>query len=334
MSLRDMKEPEVTPRARVDTAASVERRNVGLELDHQAFLYESFAAQPFGGNVAGVVLLDQPRPNHWLQGIAAALGAPTTGFVDLPSAALHAARVRFFTPRQEIAACGHVTVAIATALVDEDVWPGAGAASVQTQGGEVELTLATHRHGLTTVTMVQRQRLLERIAGSVALEPLLGKARRHEDLPLALAGTGLRHLFVPVVDEQDLLRLRLDEPEIVRIAEKVGADTIAIYTIVGAAQDPVEVRVRDLCAPIGALEEPASGTTSAGLAFVLADQEVLTPSRRRLEVTMGGEMGRPSRVQVELEFGKGGQATQARVSGTARRVLAGRLASDDLGGRG
>lgn len=162
----------MTPRARVDTAASVERRNVGLELDHQAFLYESFAAQPFGGNVAGVVLLDQPRPNHWLQGIAAALGAPTTGFVDLPSAALHAARVRFFTPRQEIAAGGHVTVAIATALVDEDVWPGAGAASVQTQGGEVELTLATHRHGLTTVTMVQRQRLLERIAGSVALELL------------------------------------------------------------------------------------------------------------------------------------------------------------------
>ena len=303
-----------------------------FEHDGRTFLYESFATRPFGGNVAGVVLLDEARPDDWLQAIAAVLGAPTTGFVDVPSAAGDAAGVRFFTPRQEIAACGHVTVATAAALVDEDVWPRAGAASLRTQGGEVELVLAPHPHGLTAVTMFQRRRSLDRIAGSVALERLLGEAQRLEDMPLALVDTGLRHLLVPVVAKHDLTQLHLDEQVIISIAQAVGADTIAMFAIVKTEHDRVEARMRDLCAPIGALEEPASGTTSAALAFVLADQGLLNVHRLRLDVDMGSEMGRPSRIQVELEFGNDGRTTRARVSGTARRVLAGRLTNNHLRG--
>ncbi|SRR5712691_984769 len=81
-----------------------------------AFLYESFPAASFGGNIAGVVLLEHRASRSWMQGVTADLGAPTTGFVDLPSARQGRAEVRFFTPHREIDACGHVTVAIATAL--------------------------------------------------------------------------------------------------------------------------------------------------------------------------------------------------------------------------
>src|SRR5215472_16777694 len=79
--------------------------------DVPALLYESFPVANFGGNITGVVLLEHPAFQSWMQGVAADLGAPTTGFVDLPSARQGCAEVRFFTPRQEIDACGHVTVA-------------------------------------------------------------------------------------------------------------------------------------------------------------------------------------------------------------------------------
>jgi PhzF family phenazine biosynthesis protein len=75
-------------------------------VDAMAFLYECFPAARFGGNTAGVVLLQHPASPSWMQGVAADLGAPTTGFVDLPSARHGCAEVRFFTPHQEIDACG------------------------------------------------------------------------------------------------------------------------------------------------------------------------------------------------------------------------------------
>jgi hypothetical protein len=48
--------------------------------DVSAFLYESFPAASFGGNIAGVVLLEYPASQPSMQGVAADLGAPTTGF--------------------------------------------------------------------------------------------------------------------------------------------------------------------------------------------------------------------------------------------------------------
>ena len=46
--------------------------------DVSAFLYESFPAASFGGNVAGVVLLEHAASQSWMQGMAADKGAPTT----------------------------------------------------------------------------------------------------------------------------------------------------------------------------------------------------------------------------------------------------------------
>jgi hypothetical protein len=72
-------------------------------------------------------------------------------------------------------------------------------------------------------------------------------------------------------------------------------------------------------------EEPASGTTTAALAFALADQQLLTPDRSELQVEMGTEMGRPSRLWARAEF-TGQRAVLVRLRGMAERVLTGRLA--------
>jgi PhzF family phenazine biosynthesis protein len=82
-------------------------------------LYDSFATRRFGGNVAGVVLLKRWLPASVMQRIARELGAATTGFALLTATGL--SPIRFFTPQQEIDACGR-TVAIATALVERGVW--------------------------------------------------------------------------------------------------------------------------------------------------------------------------------------------------------------------
>jgi trans-2,3-dihydro-3-hydroxyanthranilate isomerase len=289
------------------------------------FLYDAFPAAPFGGNVAGVVLVEPPTSSWWLQQVAAELAAPTTGFVDLPSARTGEATVRFFTPLQEIDACGHVTVALATCLVDVGLWPVSGVSepAVTAPGGRWPLQL--HRRD-RELLVEMRQRLIAPPVepGDLDLAPLLGPVRPSERIPVLLAGTGLRHLLVPVQTTRDLSALPLDARGIVAVSAQAGVDTVGVFTVTAAGDTAVRARMRDLCAGIGAVEEPASGTTSATLAFCLAYMGMLRPGCEELTVEMGVEMGRPSRLLVRMDFEER-QPSMARLLGSARRVLAGRL---------
>lgn len=291
--------------------------------DVPAFVYESFPAASFGGNIAGVVLLEHPASQSWMQGVAADLGAPTTGFVDLPSARQGCAEVRFFTPRQEIDACGHVTVAIATALAETGTWDP-GQAAVQAAGGSYDLLL---RHDDQGVIVEMRQQLqhFEPLDPAPNLVSILGPATRPDErCPVALASTGLRHMLVPVHEVAALAQLPMIASDIAAASHRFKVDTIGVWAFDAGDQPEVRVRMRDLCAAIGAAEEPASGTTSGALALALANANVLTPQRPRLAVTMGVEMGRPSLLSVHVDF-DGSRPSVARLLGRSRLVLAGRI---------
>ncbi len=291
------------------------------------YLLDSFAAQRFGGNPAGVVLLQRPASAAWMQGVAAELGAATTGFVDLPTARRGDAQVRFFTPRQEIDACGHVTVAIATVLVETGTWPH-GRAAVTAAGGRFPLLLTEGDDGRTQVEVHQRLLHLERMEQVPGLDTVLGPATGSRRLPPVLAGTGLRHLLLPVETVADLAALPMVDADVASLSRALKVDTIGVFTLVEEDRDRVRVRMRDLCAGIGASEEPASGTTTGSLSFALADATVLTMDRPHLQVEMGVEMGRPSRLSVTLDFADG-RPTLARLRGFSDRVLAGELVATD-----
>jgi len=270
-------------------------------------------------NIAGVVLLAHPASRSWMQGVTADLGAPTTGFVDLPSSRQGCAEVWFFTPQQEIDACGHVTVAIATALAETGTWEP-GKAAVQAAGGLHELRLRQDDHGVI-VEMRQQLQHFEPLDPAPNLVPILGPTTRPSGRrPVALAGTGLRHMLVPVHEVAALAQLPMIASDIATASHRFKVDTIGVWAFDPGDQPEVRVRMRDLCAAIGAVEEPASGTTSGALALA----NVLTPQRPRLVVTMGVEMGRPSLLSVQVDF-DGSRPTAVCVLGRSRLVLAGRV---------
>lgn len=287
------------------------------------FLYDSFPARPFGGNVAGVVLVEQPASPVWMQHIAAELGAPTTGFVDLASAREDAVRVRFFTPLREIDACGHVTVAIATLLVEVGIWR-AGDATLVAAGGPVPLNVHRLDDGGVGVEMHQQLQHLHTPDSVPGIESILGSAAADTGLPVVIAGTGLRHLLVPIVTVDDLGRLPLRAADIAEVSAGLSVDTIGVFTVVARDGRGVRVQMRDLCAGIGATEEPASGTTTGALAFALAHTGLLTADRPHLTMRMGIEMGRPSHLSVQMDF-RDGRAFLARLRGESRRVLTGHI---------
>ena len=81
---------------------------------------DAFAAQPFAGNQAAVMVLDEWLPDAMLQAIGAENMFAETAFlvrVDRDDADWE---LRWFTPAAEVAMCGHATLASGHVLLDRD----------------------------------------------------------------------------------------------------------------------------------------------------------------------------------------------------------------------
>lgn len=76
-------------------------------------MVDAFSCGPFTGNPAGVVLLDRPVDDAWLQSVAAELKHSETAFVSSRPGGYD---LRWFTPTVEVTLCGHATLASAHVL--------------------------------------------------------------------------------------------------------------------------------------------------------------------------------------------------------------------------
>ncbi|MPY96504.1 MAG: PhzF family phenazine biosynthesis isomerase [Actinophytocola sp.] len=78
------------------------------------YIVDAFTDTPFAGNPAGVVLLDAPADEDWMQSVAAELKHSETAFVEANAPEPHP--LRWFTPSTEVDLCGHATLATAHVL--------------------------------------------------------------------------------------------------------------------------------------------------------------------------------------------------------------------------
>ncbi|MDI7277768.1 MAG: PhzF family phenazine biosynthesis protein [Anaerolineae bacterium] len=296
----------------------------------RVYLYDAFTDRPFGGNVAGVVLDGSGLSPETRQRIAAELNAPTTGFVVAHRATSPPILVvRYHTPRQEIDLCGHVTIALLTALAAHGrcrVQPEGTAVRLHTLAGELVARLHPGDRGDITVEMEQRfPDFGPPAVQREAVEGILGGVALHPSLPLEIVSTGLRHLMVPFAAVEDLARLDPDLRALARLSRCLPVDTVCAFAV--SALPGGQVRMRDFCPGIGADEEPASGTTSGALACYLVKHRAVSPDQAgqvRVLVSQGVEMGRPSRIDVLLEVSDGA-VRRVRVRGQAVCTLRGRL---------
>lgn len=78
------------------------------------FVVDAFTDRAFAGNPAGVVLLDGPVEDSWMQAVAAEMKHAETAFVRVVDD--DPAPLRWFTPVREVDLCGHATLATAHVL--------------------------------------------------------------------------------------------------------------------------------------------------------------------------------------------------------------------------
>ncbi|MFI2856693.1 PhzF family phenazine biosynthesis protein [Paenibacillus sp. JSM ZJ436] len=80
------------------------------------YVADAFTSQPYTGNPAGVMVLDQPMPETWMQSIASEMNLSETAFL-VPIEKDY--ELRWFTPASEVDLCGHATLASAHILWEQ-----------------------------------------------------------------------------------------------------------------------------------------------------------------------------------------------------------------------
>jgi len=97
---------------------------------------DAFTAQPFGGNPAAVVPLEEWLEDTILQKMAWQHGLSETAFyVANPDGSFH---LRWFTPGREVDLCGHATLAAATVILLRH--PGLSDVRFQSPSGPLQVT--------------------------------------------------------------------------------------------------------------------------------------------------------------------------------------------------
>lgn len=253
------------------------------------YIIDAFSDQPFGGNPAGVVLLDGDTfPTEELMvHIAAELRYSETAFVRRDSDSEYT--VRYFTPKAEVELCGHVTIATFSLLYKLQL--AKGRCICHTQAGDLSIEV-----GEKVLMQMATPRIVDTITDSEEIYRAIGVTDYQPTLPVQIAYSGLPDIMIPLRDVAMLQSLRPDMEAIAMITRKYDAVSYHVFTFAG---DEHTAHVRDFAPLYGVPEESATGTANAALTHYLQKNGRI-PSTGDFSFLQGEVMGRPSVVATRV----------------------------------
>lgn len=253
------------------------------------YILDAFTDQPFGGNPAGVVLLESerfPEEKLMLQ-IAAELRYSETAFIRRHSNKEFT--IRYFTPAAEVELCGHATIASFFLLYHEGLASSqclchtlAGDLSVEA-GEKVMMQMATP----SIVATLEENGEIYKALGVIDYRP---------NLPVQIAYSGLPDLMIQIQDVATLNALQPDMDAIAAITKKHNAVSFHVFAF---ADDGYTAHVRDFAPLYGVPEESATGTANAALTYYLR-QNGYIGAEAECAFLQGEAMGRPSTVATRI----------------------------------
>ena len=273
------------------------------------FVVDAFTDRPFGGNPAGVVLLEGKKyPDEGLMlNIAAELRYSETAFVRQDGEGEFT--LRYFTPNAEVELCGHATIATFFLLHQKGLTTGqclchtlAGDLVIQTDE-KVMMQMATPRIEAT-------------LAEPEMIYRALGVGDYRPAMPVQKVYAGLPDLMVPIADVATLQSLQPDMEAVKEITRLHGAVSIHAFAF---ADDGHTAHVRDFAPLYGVPEESATGTANAALTYYLQQCGCLG-KEAECSFIQGEALGRPSVVATRIQ-----SDDNLFVGGTAAIVAEGAL---------
>jgi trans-2,3-dihydro-3-hydroxyanthranilate isomerase len=266
-----------------------------------------FTDRPLAGNQLAVFTDAREIPEPELQPLAREMNFSETVYVYPPSEDGHA-RIRIFTPMDELPFAGHPVLGTAFVLAAPLQLPeirletGAGVVPVRLERDEGRIVFGRMQQPIPTVEEFDRQEELLRAVGVEGSE-----------LPIELYDLGIRHVYVALPSEEAVAAVSPDLAALTRLTGIVGVNCFA-----GAGS---RWKTRMFAPGDGVPEDPATGSAAGPLAVHLARHGRIEFGQE-IEIRQGEELRRPSTLYARVE-GSPERIEQVEVGGAAVIVARG-----------
>lgn len=270
-----------------------------------------FTDEPFGGNPVAVVTDAAGLTDEEMQKVAREMNLSETVFVLPPGDQKAAAKVRIFTPKQEIPFAGHPilgTFHLLAALKKVPLTEPITQLHYECNIGIFPIELRAHKGQILRVVMTQpKPEFLGRMETPDSLLDLakaLGMDRREiidAKFPVEVVSTGLPVIIVPVRTLTAVRSINPNHTLITELCARFGANGIMVFTTV-TVDEFSTVHTRMFAAPVGIPEDPATGSASGALgAYLVQNGVVEVAITTEIISEQGYEMDRPSRIIIQVE---------------------------------
>lgn len=290
-------------------------------------ILDVFAGRALEGNPLAVVLDAQGLDTDLMRAITREFNLSETVFVLPPENPRHTARIRIFAPEYEMPFAGHPTVGTAVALAAE-------------RGiGDGELLVLEENIGPVRCIVRKGEGAdfaefdMPQIAipfGSAPDRAGVAQALGLELSEIGFAGhaigswsAGVPYVTMPVANLDAMRRIRFDPYRWQEIApDRPGAQKASAYVYCRQTELPgSSFHMRMFVGAVPSYEDPATGSAAAAFVGAFVANERPADGSHEVWIEQGVEMGRPSRIRLEIDV-SGGKATAARIGGEA--VIVGR----------
>jgi trans-2,3-dihydro-3-hydroxyanthranilate isomerase len=264
-----------------------------------------FTDRPLSGNQLAVFTDGRDVDDATMQALAREMNFSETVFVLPPSEGGHA-RIRIFTPMNELPFAGHPVLGSAFVLAAP---LQLGEIRLETGSGVVPVTLEREGPRITFGWMSQPVPTWEPFAQAEEVQELLGI---RAELPVELYHLGPEHAYFALGSEREVAALAPDFGALAKITH-AGVNCFA-----GSA---VKWKTRMFAPADGVPEDPATGSGAGPLAIHLARHGRIRFGDE-IEISQGEEIGRPSTLSARVH-GEGDRIDRVEVGGSAVVVARG-----------
>jgi trans-2,3-dihydro-3-hydroxyanthranilate isomerase len=271
-----------------------------LDLD----ILDVFAEKPLAGNQLAVVRGGGHLSTERMQAMALEMNYSETTFVISESEGR--ARVRIFTPTQELPFAGHPTLGTAWLLGhDEKDF------TLELEAGDVRVEFCDDIAWLAPPPIEMRE-----IHAADSVAATLGLTAADLDMRFApqTGDVGIEFLFVGLESVERLERLEMN------LDRLRALPSFGLFAFAQTSASGDDYRARMFFESSGLREDPATGSANSIFAAYLMQSR--GPDFEAV-VDQGVEMGRPSRIYLEVRGG------EIRVGGKVQHVIAGRWTTSD-----
>lgn len=263
---------------------------------------KSFTYNCGGGNLAGVVVLDDLIEEEKMLKIAADIGYSETAFVKKINDDLF--DVRFFTPKCEVDLCGHATIATFYYLAISGIIKSSKEKKIvyqKTKAGKLEIQIDYNEGKVDSVLMQQanpkeygtiKGNQKDKIAKSLNVDVEKIGLEDHLVEP-TIVSTGIKDILIPVKDRTVLNNIVANHDLITQISIEENVCGYHVFTI-----ENKQIYARNFAPSVGIDEECATGTSNGALTYLLYKNNIID---NYVEVIQGESMNEKSQICCNIQ---------------------------------